>query len=154
MSEHRLHFPGTVEDARRAVNAAAAAWGASWAESEAGGDLVLPIVASLRRGILRGEVSIEPSAEGAEVILTEGERTLQLNGGAVAVLVVGAVAGVLLALWPFFPKLLVAAPLAAVLAFLAWFMVVSRLRMSGPEEFLGEVLAAARESKERRGLLQ
>ena len=34
------------------------------------GDLVLPIVASLRRGILRGEVSIEPSAEGADDIST------------------------------------------------------------------------------------
>jgi hypothetical protein len=92
-------------------------------------------------------VAIEPRADGAEVVLTEGERVLGLNRGAVAVLVIGAVAGVLLALWPFFPKLLVAAPLAAVLAFLTWFMVVSRLRMSGPEEFLGEVLAAARESK-------
>jgi hypothetical protein len=147
MSEHRVHFPGTAEEARRAVNAAAAGWGASWTEDDAGGELVLPIIASLRRGVLRGRVAIEPRADGAEVVLTEGDRVLELNRGAVAVLVIGAVAGVLLALWPFFPKLLVAAPLAAVLAFLTWFMVVSRLRMSGPEEFLGEVLAAARESK-------
>ena len=146
MSEHRVHFPGTPEQARRALNAAAAGWGASWTEDGAGGELVLPIVASLRHGILRARVAIEPRADGTEVVLTEGERALALNRGAVAVLAIGAVSGVVLALWPFFPQLRVAAPLAAVLAFLAWFMVVSRLRMSGPEEFLGELLAAARES--------
>jgi hypothetical protein len=147
MSEHQILFPGPPEAARRALNAAAAAWGASWTESATGGDLVLPIVAALRRGVLHARVEVQPRPDGALIVLSETGRAVELNRGAVAVLGIGAVAGALLVLWPFYPQLLVAAPLAAVLAFLAWFMVVSRLRMSGPDEFLGEVLAATRESR-------
>ncbi len=147
MSEHQIFFPGTPEEARRALKAAAAAWGAAWTESAEGGELILPVVAALRRGILRARVEIQSREDGAQIVLCESERSVELNRGAVAVLVVGALAGALLVLWPFFPELLVAAPLGAVLAFLAWFLVVSRLRMSGPEEFLGEVLGAARESR-------
>jgi hypothetical protein len=141
-----VEFPGTVESARRAVNDTAAAWGAAWNESAEGGDLTLPVVAALRRGVVRGRLAITPATDGVRVTLAEVERVLEINRGAVAVLAVGAIAGVLLFLWPFFPRLLAAAPLAAVLAFLAWFLVVSRLRMSGPEEFLEQVRRAAGES--------
>lgn len=147
MRHHEIFFPGSWEDARRALNAAAAAWGAAWSESETGGELALPVVQALRRGVLRGRVDIaaEPP-HGVRIRFEETEVSVELNRGAVAVLGIGALAGILLVLWPFLPQLLVAAPLAAVLAFLAWFMVVARLRVSGPEEFLSEVLASARES--------
>lgn len=139
-------FSGTPESARRAVNATAAAWGAEWKAAEQGGELVLPLVAALRRGVVRGRLEIAPAPEGVRVSFAESERGSELNRGAVAVLAVGALAGIALMLWPFFPRLLAAAPLAAVLAFLAWFLVVSRLRMSGPEEFLEAVRQAAGES--------
>jgi hypothetical protein len=144
MRHHEFFFPGSPEQARQALNAAAAAWGAGWTDEPEGAELVLPTVASLRRGVLRARVEIGAAPEGSRIVLREIESATRLNRGAVAVLIIGAASGVLLALWPFFPRLLMAAPLAAVLAFLAWFLVVSRLRMSGPEEFLGEVLAAAR----------
>jgi hypothetical protein len=146
MREHQIVFPGNAEEASRAVGAAAAAWGGEWTERDGGGELVLPVVAALRRGIVRAGVEIQPAAEGSRIALHERESAVALNRGAVAVLAIGALGGVTLALWPFFPRLLLAAPLAAVLAFLAWFLVVSRLRMSGLEEFLGEVLRGAPES--------
>lgn len=147
MREHQIVFPGTVDEARRAVQAAAAVWGAQWTEDDEGGELVLPVVAALRRGVVRAAVSIDPQGESARIALEERESAVAVNRGAVAVLGIGALGGVLLLLWPFFPKLLLAAPLGAVLAFLAWFLVVSRLRMSGPAEFLGDVLASAPESR-------
>jgi hypothetical protein len=148
MREHQITFPGTADEARRALREAAAAWGAQWTEGEAGkGELVLPVVAALRRGVVRAAVVIEPQGDASRIALHERESAVEVNRGAVAVLAIGGLGGVLLLLWPFFPKLLLAAPLAAVLAFLAWFLVVSRLRMSGPAEFLGDVLAGAAESR-------
>lgn len=144
--EHEIHFPGPPAEAQRALNATAAAWGAGWTADADGGELVLPVVAALRRGVVRGRVAIAATENGTRIVLRENESTMAANRGAVAVLAVGALAGGLLVLWPFFPKLLVAAPLSAVLAFLAWFMVVSRLRMSGPEEFLAQVGQEAGES--------
>ncbi len=40
---------------------------------------------------------------------------------------------------PFFPDLFQLLPFAVVLSLAAWFLVVSRLRSSGPEEFLGDL---------------
>jgi len=44
--------------------------------------------------------------------------------------------------WPFFPSLMTVAPFGAILALGGWFMVVSRLRTSGPDEFLDAVAAS------------
>jgi hypothetical protein len=55
-----------------------------------------------------------------------------------------AIAGaVLTMLWPFFPQLLPLAPFGAILALGGWFLVLSRLRNSGPDEFLVMVEAQA-----------
>ncbi len=138
---------GTPENARRALNTTVAAWGAAWTENAGGGDLGAPRGrrAAPRPGPWPGRDRAR-SATARWSGLREAERRLEINQSAVAVLAIGALAGVLLLLWPFFPRLLAAAPLAAVLAFLAWFMVVSRLRTSGPEEFLDQVRQAAGES--------
>ena len=63
----------------------------------------------------------------------------RVNKQAVVILVAGAISGLVLMLWPFFPALLGFAPVAIVLALIAWFLVVSRLRMAGPREFLDTV---------------
>ena len=44
-------------------------------------------------------------------------------------------------LWPFYPQLIAVAPFGALLALGGWFLVVSRLRTSGPDEFLDAVAA-------------
>jgi hypothetical protein len=49
--------------------------------------------------------------------------------------------GLLTVLWPFFPRLLEIAPFGAVIALGGWFLVISRLRTSGPDEFLEAVAA-------------
>jgi uncharacterized membrane protein HdeD (DUF308 family) len=51
--------------------------------------------------------------------------------------------GLLTVLWPFFPRLLSVAPFGAVVALGGWFLVVSRLRTSGPDDFLKAVAAQA-----------
>jgi hypothetical protein len=55
------------------------------------------------------------------------------------VLAIGGAGGVSTLLWPFFPHLLELVPLGAVVALGAWMLVVTRLRNSGPEEFLEAV---------------
>ena len=66
-----------------------------------------------------------------------------LNASAVAILVLASLGGLLTVLWPFYPRLLAAAPLGAVIALSGWFLVVSRLRTSGPDDFLAQVVAEA-----------
>ena len=67
------------------------------------------------------------------------ESHLELQRSAVALLVL-ALALLLPALaWPFHPPLLTLLPLAAVTGLAAWWLVISRLRNSGPEEFFGTV---------------
>jgi uncharacterized membrane protein HdeD (DUF308 family) len=60
------------------------------------------------------------------------------------ILLLSAFGAVLTFIWPFFPKLIAVAPFGALLALGGWFLVVSRLRSSGPEDFLA-ALAAKRE---------
>jgi hypothetical protein len=57
------------------------------------------------------------------------------------ILLVAVAGGLLTVLWPFFPQLMNVAPFGALLALGGWFLVVSRLRTSGPDEFLVAVAA-------------
>ena len=70
-------------------------------------------------------------------------QKVTLNRGAAGVLAFGALGGIVAMLWPFFPGLLKIAPLAAVLAVVAWLMVAGRLRNSGLEEFVEALQATA-----------
>jgi len=45
--------------------------------------------------------------------------------------------------WPFYPPLFTLLPFAAVVGFLAWWLIVSRLKTSGPEEFLATLAPLA-----------
>jgi len=111
-------------------------WGGDWDGDEAGGRLELPVVFGLRRGVAQGQVAIAPEAGGSRIDWRLLDSHLEVHRGSVVVLSLAAVPSVALLGWPFFPALIALAPLAAVLGFLAWWLVVARLRSAGPEEFL------------------
>lgn len=135
--EHRREVAGDGEAAVAAVAEAAEAWGAAWTRQGTGGDLALPFLAGLHRGWLRTRVATEPAASDRTAVRLEVlERHEGVHWQAVVVLLVSAAGGALVALWPFFPRLLPLAPFGAILALGGWFLIVSRLRSSGPEEFL------------------
>ena len=58
--EYRLEVEATPERALAAVAAVAEDWGAEWAPEPGGGQLYLPVVAGLRRGLLSGRLTAGP----------------------------------------------------------------------------------------------
>jgi len=97
---------------------------------------VLPVSAGLHRGRVSGRLRLEPAPSGCRLVLTVEERAWRLRGNAVALLVLAGAGGLVTVLWPFFPRLLGLAPIGAILALSAWFLVLSRLTTSTPEDFL------------------
>jgi hypothetical protein len=128
--------PGT---ALAALRQAAEDWGAEFVREGSGGRLRLPVIAGLRRGLLNGAVTVEPSAGGARITFHSEEEIWYVHTQAVVILLLAVFGAVFTVLWPFFPNLLAVAPFGAILALGGWFLVVSRLRTSGPEEFLEAV---------------
>jgi hypothetical protein len=129
--------------AKAALAGAARDWGAEWSPAGDGGRLVLPVVFGLRRGFATGTVAVEPAEGGSRLVWTLEESRLAVHRSSVVVLSLAAVPALGALAWPFFPPLLALAPLGAVLGFLAWWLVVARLRSSGPEDFLALVGEAA-----------
>ena len=127
----------------RTVDDAAEVWGAAWQPEGDGGRLDLPVVQGLRQGVLTGSLRAEPADGGTLVRLQIDESRLTINWSAAAVLLLGAMGGLSLVLWPLSPKILQLAPIGAVLAIVAWLLVVSRLRYSGPVDFLDLVAELA-----------
>lgn len=123
-----------------ALSATAEDWGAEWAPAIGGGRLYLPVVAGLRRGVLDGEIAARPSGQGGTRLTLRGETShWRVHRSAAAVLVLGALGALPVMLWPLSPDFLALAPVGLVFLFLAWFMVVSRLRTAGAAEFLDAV---------------
>jgi len=65
------------------------------------------------------------------------------------ILIFGAVGGLLLVVAPLVPALFELIPAAIVLLVAAWFMVASRLRTRGPDDFL-ELVESMLEEPEKR----
>jgi hypothetical protein len=143
LAEHAIILPYAPAEALRAVGEAAEQWGAEFEPRGAGGQLHLPVVAGLRRGLLSGPVVVEAAAQGARVVFRPEAQDYWLETSAIAVLVMAGAGALLTVVWPLFPRLLPGAPLGAVLALSGWFLVISRLRAKGPAEFL-QALAALR----------
>ena len=149
--EHAIDLPHAPAVALRALGAAAAEWGADFAPAltggpgSPGGELHLPVVAGLRRGLLSGPVAVTPAAtgRGSRLVFRPVAQDYYLETTAVALLSIAAAGALLTVAWPLFPQLLPVAPLGAVLAVGGWFLVLSRLRGKGPEEFLASVAAHA-----------
>jgi len=136
MAEHALELAELPDAALAALRRAADDWGAEVRKEESDLRLYLPVIHGLRRGVVSGPVRVEPTREGSRVIFRLEESDLYVQIASVMILLLSVVGAVLTVLWPFFPKLLPVAPFGAILALGGWFLVLSRLRTSGPDEFL------------------
>lgn len=134
-SEYLFRLEAPPARVHAALRGAAEAWGAGWEGAIDGGSLALPVVSGLRRGVLGGRVSLRSAGQGCQVRFEVEESHFRVNRPAAFILVMGALGGLCIVFWPFFPVLLGIAPVAVVLAFAAWLLVASRLRHSGPEDF-------------------
>ncbi|HVG06684.1 MAG TPA: hypothetical protein VNM67_03195 [Thermoanaerobaculia bacterium] len=139
MPEHTLTLEQRPDAALAALRRAADDWGAELRKEESGLWLYLPVVHGLRRGLIAGPVQVEPAADGSRIVFRPEDSDLKVQVSPVIVLLLAVGGGVLTMLWPFFPDLLPLAPFGAILALGGWFLVLSRLRTSGAEEFLGTV---------------
>ena len=143
MNRHEVELDCAPEAAAAAVERAAEAWGAEWAPAQGGGRLVLPVIFGLRHGVAVGRLDIARLGSRSRLTWELEESHLEVHRAAVAVLAFAAVPLLVTLAWPFHPPLLALLPFAAVLGFLAWWLVVSRLKSSGPEEFLATIAPPA-----------
>jgi hypothetical protein len=143
VTEHAVDLPVPPEKALAAVRRTAEEWGAELQLDGSGGKIHLPVVAGIRRGLVTGAVEVRAEAEGSRVVLLPETSIYYVQTASVMVLLLAAAGGLLTLLWPFYPELIAVAPFGAILALGGWFLVVSRLRTSGPDEFLAAVVVAA-----------
>lgn len=147
-TEHQLEIGCPPERTLAAVGRAAEAWGADWQQGINGGSLHLPVAAGTRRGMTRGKLQVERSASGSAVRFVAEESIYYVQTSAVAILVLAAAGGLLTVAWPFFPALLPLAPLGAIVALSGWFLVISRLVTSTPDDFLRLVEELAKDEEQ------
>lgn len=139
--------PQSPDSVLLAVEEAAEVLGADWQPGVRGGAVRIPSVQGLRRGVVSGNLSVTPSDGGTLLRLEIEASRFSLNWSAIAVLILGGLGGLTLVLWPLSPKILQLAPIGAVLAIVAWLLVVSRLRYSDPGDFLDLVAEIAQHAQ-------
>lgn len=142
-SEHTVDLPVRPDAAHSALRRAADDWGAELKKEQGASWLYLPVVLGLKRGLVSGPVQVEATEEGSRVVFQPEESHLYIQTASVFVLLVAVAGALVTVLWPFFPQLLPLAPFGALLALGGWFLVLSKLRNSGPDEFLVMVGAQA-----------
>lgn len=140
---HTIDLPVRPDAALSALRRAADDWGAELRKEDGGSRLYLPVVHGLKRGLVSGPVRIAATAEGTRVAFQPEESRLYVQSASVFILAAAILGALPTILWPFFPELLPLAPFGAILALGGWFLVLSRLRNSGPDEFLAVVEAQA-----------
>jgi hypothetical protein len=143
-AEHAIDLSLPPEVAISVVGKTAEDWGAQFERDPAGGTggkLHLPVLAGLRKGLVSGEVELWPRGDGSRLVFRPEAAVYFVQTSAVMVLLLATAGGILTILWPFFPNLLAVAPFGAVIALGGWFLVITRLRTSGPDEFLEAVAA-------------
>jgi hypothetical protein len=86
--------------------------------------------------VLLGPLTVEPAGGGSVLNFAVEESHQSVNRPAFFILLLGALGAGATILWPLYPPLLSFAPVGVVLALAAWLLVASRLRTSGPEDFL------------------
>lgn len=139
--EHSISMDVPPAEALAALRRTAEDLGAELQEEGTGGKLHLPVLAGLRRGLVSGDVEILPANGGSRLIFRPETAVYHVQTQAVMILLFATAGALLTVLWPFFPALLQAAPFGALIALGGWFLVISRLRTSGPDEFLEAVAA-------------
>jgi hypothetical protein len=146
LERHEIELETAPADALAALARAAEEWGARWEPGAGGGRLTLPVVFGLRRGVAIGRVEAARLGDArARLTWSLEESHLEVHRASVVVLSLAGAPALAALAWPFYPPLLALAPLAAVLGLLAWWLVVARLRSSGPEEFFATLSVAAPE---------
>jgi len=154
MAEHAIDLDMLPEQALSALQQTAEDWGAQIQAGEdgavemTGSRLHLPVVAGIRRGLVSGPVEVQPAEGGARVVFRPEQSVYYVQTAAVMILILSVAGAALTVLWPFYPQLMTVAPFGALIALGGWFLVVSRLRTSGPDEFLTAVAAAPPASME------
>jgi hypothetical protein len=141
--EHAIDLDLPPAGALSALRRTAEDWGAELQENGGGGQLHLPVLAGMRRGLVSGPVEIRPAEEGSRLTFRPETSIYYVQTQAVVILILSVAGGLLTVFWPFFPRLLSVAPFGALVALGGWFLVVSRLRTSGPDDFLKAVAAQA-----------
>lgn len=137
MTPREVDLDRPLAAVREALAETAEAWDAAWSPGIDGGRLELPVVFGLRRGVVEGAVELARLGdERTRVVFTPESSRLVVERSSVAVLSFAAVPLVITIAWPFWPALFPLVPFAAVTGLVAWWLVVSRLRSRGPEEFL------------------
>jgi len=156
IESYQTEIEASPEETWSAVRRAADAWGAEWEPSSLAavgtGRLRLPVTAGIRHGMLDGELTVEPVVEpvgdepGEERRHKLSQTTYRtersvyfVNTRMLVLLLISALGGLMVVIWPFFPEhreLIQIAPLGAVLALVGWFLVISRLENRGAGEFL------------------
>lgn len=154
MSEHAIDLDLPPPAALAALRRTAEDLGAELQTEGASTKLHLPVLAGLRRGLISGEVEILPTQAGSRLIFRPETAVYHVQTQAVMVLLLATAGGLLTLVWPFVPGLLQIAPFGAVIALGGWFLVVSRLRTSGPDEFLAAVGAHEEQNRDRHGQTQ
>ncbi|HSS77514.1 MAG TPA: hypothetical protein VLV54_12315 [Thermoanaerobaculia bacterium] len=147
MAEHAIDLDMPPEQALSALRQTAEDWGAQIQAGDGsvemtGSRLHLPVVAGIRRGLVSGPVEVQPAEGGARVVFRPEQSVYYVQTAAVMILILSVAGAALTVLWPFYPQLMAVAPFGAIIALGGWFLVVSRLRTSGPDEFLTAVAAA------------
>jgi hypothetical protein len=145
VTEHAVDLEIPPEKALAAVARTAEDWGAEFQSGSSGGQLRLPVIAGIRRGLVTGPLEIQAAAGGSRIVFKPETSIYYVQTAAVVILLVALAGSLLTVLWPFYPELLPVAPFGALLALGGWFLVISRLRTSGPDEFL--VAVAVREKE-------
>jgi hypothetical protein len=141
MAEHAIDLDMSPERALSALRQTAEDWGAELQPGGSGGKLRLPVVAGIRRGLVSGPVEVQTVEGGSRLVFRPEESIYYVQTPAVMILILSVLGAALTVLWPFYPKLIAVAPFGALIALGGWFLVVSRLRTSGPDEFLAAVAA-------------
>jgi hypothetical protein len=137
--EHAVDLDLPPEAALAALRKTAEDLGAELQAEGYGWKLHLPVLAGLRRGLVSGPVEILPTREGSRLVFRPETAVYHVQTQAVMILLLASAGGLLCLVWPFFPRLLQIAPFGAILALGGWFLVIARLRTSGPDEFLAAV---------------
>lgn len=149
--ETSIELPDPPEVVLGHLEQVAEAWGAQLEPQSWGGKLVLPMVSGLRRGVVAGVVRITAAGEGSRAVFRPEEQHLEVNRPAVGFLLLALAGALMTVIWPLYPRLLPAAPLGALFALGGWFLVISRLRNSGPQEFLETLAVVGEEEREGQG---
>jgi hypothetical protein len=141
---HSCHLKTNLDETRHLLTATAEAWGGSFRDDERGeaeGNLVIPVLAGVRRGFVGGPVRIEKEETGSQVFFLVEESQYRVDLPAALTLFSGACGALIVLVAPFFPRLWSLVPIGVMLSVGTWLFIVARLRNSGPEEFFEELQA-------------